>query len=75
MKYPENRATVKLGSQPTGYSSFKYDEVTKEKLLLMGVTHPKYLPSFHLLLLLPLINNQVSKNESFPVWKPKRNHC
>lgn len=75
MKYPENRATVKLGSQPTGYSIFKYDEVSKEKLLLMGIIHPRYLSSFHLLLLLPLINNQVSKNESSPVWKPKRNHC
>lgn len=48
MKYPENSPTIKLGSQPTGQSIFKYDKMAKEKLLWMGIRHLNSSSSFHL---------------------------
>lgn len=68
-EHSKSRATIKLGSQPTGYSIFKYDEMSKENLPLMGIIYRNSLSSSTWLLPLPQINHQVSRKKIFPVFE------
>lgn len=72
IKHSKSRAMVKLCSQPTGYYIFKYDEMAKEKLLLMEITCPNSFSSFHLAIIKSTVKCQ--RRKVFQSLKHKRNH-